>query len=563
MRFLPLLCFVAILVSVAGAPAAAQVAARPVTGGHGVVASPEPYAAQVGIDIMRQGGNAVDAAVAMGFALAVTLPSAGNLGGGGFMVIHLPDGRDVAVDYREMAPLAATRDMYLDAAGKAVSSRSRMGHLAAGVPGSPAGLCHVQAKYGKLSLEEVMAPAIALAKDGIVVSRFLAGSLRGSALRLGAFAESKRIFLADGGLWKTGETFKQPDLARTLERIAKSGRDGFYKGPVADAIVAEMTRGKGLMTHADLAGYEVKERAPTVGTYRGCKVVSMPPPSSGGTALVQMLNLLEAYPIRRWGPGSERTLHFMVESMRLAFRDRARHMGDADFTPVPAAGMASKAYAAKLRDRIREVAGVSEAMPPAYPEKEQTTHYSTMDASGCAVACTTTLNGGYGCAVTVPGAGFLLNNEMDDFASAPGVPNMYGLIQGEANAVGPRRRPLSSMTPTLLQRDGRVIMVIGSPGGPTIINTVLQCVLNVVDHDMDIAQAIAAPRVHHQWLPDRIVHEPFGINPDVLRGLRKRGHDTRARRGWMGDAHGILWDAERKMMTAASDPRNGGRAMGF
>lgn len=541
----------------------AQIAGRPVTGERGVVASPEAEAARVGIEIMQAGGNAVDAAVAVGFALAVTLPSAGNLGGGGFMVIHLSDGREVAVDYREMAPSAATRDMYLDETGKAVSARSRVGHLAAGVPGSVAGMCHVQARYGTLPLKEVVAPAIKLARDGFRVSRWLAASLRSSSGKLGRFDASKRIYLNGGELWKEGDLIRMPELAKTLEAIAEHGRDGFYKGVVADAVVAEMKAHGGIMTHADLAGYAVKERAPVRGTYRGHEIVSMPPPSSGGTALVQMLNLLEPYPIGQWGPGAEKTLHFTIEAMRIAFKDRAAYMGDPDFSKVPHVAMASKSYADRMRKRISEVARPSEGMPPQNPESEQTTHYSTMDASGCAVACTTTLNGGYGCGVTVPGAGFLLNNEMDDFASAPGVPNMYGLIQGDANAVGPKKRPLSSMTPTLVKKDGRVIMVVGSPGGPTIINTVLQSIMNVIDHRMDIAQAIAAPRIHHQWLPDVVRWEPYGVNPDVRRGLIKRGHVFRERPGNMGDAHGILVDPKTGRLTAASDPRHGGVSRGW
>ncbi len=559
MKHLPLVAAVLLLTSLL-TDAAGQVAARPVTGRNGAVASPEPEAAAVGIQVMKAGGNAVDAAVAMGFALAVTLPTAGNLGGGGFMVINLPDGREVAIDYREMAPAAATRDMYLDEDGKAVAARSRVGHLAAGVPGSVAGLCHVQRRYGKLPLAKVMAPAIRLARDGFVVSRWLEGSLRGARRKLARFEESKRVYLKGGALWRAGDLIKQPDLAVTLERVAKLGPDGFYKGPTADLIVAEMKRGAGLISHDDLVGYEVKEREPVRGQYRGFQVISMPPPSSGGTALVQMLNLLEDYPIGEWGPGSERTVHFTVESMRLAFHDRAVYMGDPDYTRVPHEAMASKTYAKRLRERITEKATPSKGMPPQDPESEQTTHYSTMDASGCAVACTTTLNGGYGCGVTVKGAGFLLNNEMDDFAAAPGVPNMYGLIQGEANAVGPKRRPLSSMTPTLLKKDGRVVMVIGTPGGPTIINTVLQCVMNFVDHGMNIAQSIAAPRIHHQWLPDRLLYEPFGINPDVRAGLIKRGHVLKARSSWMGDAHGISRLAPDGPMSAASDPRHGGRA---
>jgi gamma-glutamyltranspeptidase/glutathione hydrolase len=531
-----------------------------------MVVSAESHASDAGVEILAAGGTAVDAAVAVGFALAVTWPTAGNLGGGGFMVIHLADGTERAVDYRERAPAGASRDMYLGADGRPIVERSLVGVLAAGVPGSVAGLCHVQARYGKLGLEEVMAPAIRLAETGFPVSRFLAASLRRGRKLLERFPESRRIFLRGGRPYEAGEVLRQPELAASLRRIAAQGASGFYGGRTAELIAAEMKREGGLVTLEDLRAYAVKERAPLRGSYRGWEIVSMPPPSSGGVALVQMLNILEHYPLARLGPGSERGLHLMAEAMRCAFRDRAAHLGDPDFAEIPVKGLVSEAYARGLRAGIGESAGVSTAMPAADPfahEKSETTHYSVMDAAGNAVACTTTLNGGYGCGVTVTGAGFLLNNEMDDFSVAPGQPNMFQLIQGEANAIAPSKRPLSSMTPTLVKREGRVMMVIGSPGGPTIINTVLQCIVNVLDHGMDIAQAVAAPRIHHQWLPDRISHEPYGINPDVRRRLEARGHRLREGEGTMGDAHGIIRDPQTGRLEGAADPRGGGAARGL
>lgn len=559
MRFLTLLAV--LLVSVL--PTLAQVAGPPVRAGRGLVAGPEPLAVEAGVEIMRAGGTAIDAAVAVGFALAVTLPSAGNLGGGGFVVMQTADGQRLALDFREMGPAGAHRDLYLGEDGEAIAALSRRGHLASGVPGSVAGLCHLQEHHGTLPLARVMEPAIRLARDGLVVSRFLERSLEGARPLLESHPESKRIFLAGGRGWREGELFRQPDLARTLERIAKMGPEGFYAGRVAELVAAEMARGNGIMTAADLAAYEVKARVPVTGTYRGHEIVSMPPPSSGGTALVQMLNLLEPHPVGEWGFGAERTLHTMTEAMRLAFRDRAHWMGDPDFSEVPFERLAAKDYAARQQKRISERAGRSEGMPLTSLEKEQTTHFSVMDAAGNAVACTTTLNSGYGSGVTITGAGFLMNNEMDDFAAAPGKPNLYGLVQGEANAVGARKRPLSSMTPTLVVRDGRVLLAIGSPGGPTIINTVLQCISNVVDHGMNPAQAVAAPRIHHQWLPDRLRHEPFGLNPDVARGLKARGHVLLPRTSPQGDAHMVLLDVERGVLLGAADPRNGGAARGF
>ncbi len=531
-----------------------------------MVASAEPFATEAGLEILKAGGTAVDAAVAVGFALAVTYPVAGNLGGGGFMVIHLPGQGEFTVDYREMAPAAAHRDLYRDQDGKVDPEASRRGHRAAGVPGSVAGLCHVQARFGTLPLGAVLAPAIRLASEGFRVSPALARSLRADRDVLGAYPESKRIFLADGELRKEGDQFLQPELAGVLVRIAEKGRAGFYEGATADLLVAEMKRGKGLITHEDLLAYEVKERAPLRGRYRGFDIVSMPPPSSGGIALIQMLNLLEGFdyqPSERSGPDRA---HRIIESMRLAFRDRALHLGDPDFAAVPAKGLTSKAYAAHLRPQIRERAMVSRNLTDADPfayEKTETTHYSVMDKSGIAVACTTTLNGGHGCGVTVTGAGFLLNNEMDDFAIAPGVPNMFDLIQGEANAVGPKKRPLSSMTPTLVMKDGKVMLVIGSPGGPTIINTVLHVVLNVLDDGMEIDAAIAAPRFHHQWLPDRTQCEPKSLTESAESVLGKRGHRLEARTYGIGDAQGIRRDLKSGILFGAADPRRSGLAKGL
>lgn len=540
---------------------AGQIGPPPVEGERAVVAGPEPYAVGEAKRVLGMGGNGVDAAVALGFALAVTLPSAGNLGGGGFMVIRTPDGTEIALDFRETAPAAATRSMFLGDGGKPVPRLSTEGHLASGVPGSVAGLCHAHAKFGSLPLPALVAGAIELAEEGFVVSRFLERSVRAGRRLLAQNGESRRIFLEGGGGLREGSRFRQPELAATLRRIAKEGAAGFYGGETARLIEEEMKRGGGLITGKDLADYRVVERDPVRGTYRGWGVVSMPPPSSGGVALVQMLNILEGYPLSEWGFGAAETVHAMAEAMRLAFRDRAEHLGDPDHTHVPFAELVAPGYGVRLRKLIGPRANRSEGLASIPLEREQTTHYSIMDANGWAVACTTTLNGAYGSGVTVAGAGFLLNNEMDDFAIAPGVPNMFDLIQGEANSVAPGRRPLSSMTPALLVKDGKTMMVVGSPGGPTIITTVLQCVVNVVDHGMGIGQAVAAPRFHHQWMPDRIVFEPFGLNPDVGRALEARGHRLEERRGYQGDAHGILIDPASGRMTGAADPRHGGVAL--
>jgi gamma-glutamyltranspeptidase/glutathione hydrolase len=530
---------------------------------HGMVATSNAIASQVGVDIMKRGGNAVDAACAVGLALAVTHPVAGNLGGGGFMLIRLAGGRAIAIDYRETSPEAAQRTMYLDASGSVIPNLSLVGYRAAGVPGTVAGLGLAQRKYGVLMWRDVVEPARRLAADGFRVSAALAGSLKGTE-NLARFPESKRIFLRDGDYYKEGDKFKQPELAATLKRIQEHGPTEFYTGTTAKQIVEDMKSHDGLISSIDLSHYHAVEREPLRGTYRGYEVLTMPPPSSGGAALLEMLNMLEPHDLALLGYNSVQTDHLLIEAMRRAFADRAEFMGDPDFVTMPTKGLISKQYA-------REVAGtidLKHATPstkighgkPAHYESTQTTHFSVVDAAGNAVSNTYTLNMGYGSCATVKGAGFLLNNEMDDFTSKPGVPNGFGLIQGEANAIAPRKRPLSSMTPTILTNNGKLFLVIGSPGGPTIINTVLQVISNVVDHGMDLGKAIAAPRLHHQWLPDRVRAEPGALPIDVLAALRAMGHEiaqpTGARGERMGDAEGILVDLVTGARIGASDPRS-------
>ncbi|HEY0083108.1 MAG TPA: gamma-glutamyltransferase, partial [Pyrinomonadaceae bacterium] len=521
----------------------------PVRAPRGMVASTNKLASEVGVDILQRGGNAVDAAIAVAFALAVTYPAAGNLGGGGFMMIRLRDGRTTAIDYREMAPLAATRNVYLDAQGNLIKGEgsSTIGYRAAGVPGTVAGMELALKKYGsgRLTWSQLAEPARRLAANGFTVSHQFARSLRGSDDLLGRYADSKRIFLNGGRYFKEGDTLRQPELAATFARLQRGGAREFYEGETARLIAEDMSRNKGLMTLADLRGYEAKERVPLRTTYRGYEVISMPPPSSGGAVLIEMLNILEGYDLRGMNWASSEKYHLVTEAMRRAFADRAEYMGDADFVKVPIAGLIDKSYAARQRASINlERASTSveiRAGQPAGYESEETTHFTVVDAEGNAVSNTYTLNLGFGSGVTARGTGILLNNEMDDFAAKPGTPNAFGLIQGERNAVAPRKRPLSAMTPTfVLRKDGTLWFTIGTPGGPTIINTVLQAIINIVDHDMDIQQAIDAPRIHHQWLPDEIGHEPYGLSADTQRALAARGHKLAARPRYMGDAHGIM-----------------------
>ena len=532
-----------------------------------MVVTTEPRATQVGIDVLRAGGNAVDAAVAVGFALAVTHPSAGNLGGGGFMMIRLARGGETAaIDYRETAPGAATRAMYQDAEGKVDPDASSVGYRASAVPGTVAGLALALEKYGTKKLPDLLSPAIRLARDGVELSYYESQSLQRSAKLLGRFPESRRVFLRDGDFYKEGERFQQPDLARTLEAIAADGPRGFYDGAVARRIAEDMARGGGLISADDLKAYRAVVRKPLEGTYRGATVHVMPPPSSGGIALVEMLNVLEPYPLDRYGQGSSRTLHLLAEAMRRAFADRAEFLADPDFVRVPVAGLISKRFAAERRASIDAfLASPSSSVShgaPAPHESEQTTHFSIVDADGNAVANTYTLNGGYGSGVTIAGTGVLMNNEMDDFSAKPGAPNRDGLVYGEANAIAPRKRPLSSMTPTIVTRDGKLFLVVGSPGGPTIINTVLQTLLNVLDFHLTVQEAVDAPRMHHQWIPDRVVLEEKGFAADVVDALRARGHAIELRRS-IGDCHAILIDPETGVRLGAADSRNDGKALGY
>ncbi len=539
---------------------------HPVFAEHGMVASQESVATRIGVDILRQGGNAVDAAVAVGFALAVTLPRAGNLGGGGFMLVHQgANSRTYAIDYRETAPGAATQSMYLDRDGKVNKKRKRFSHQSVGVPGTVAGLTLALEKFGSLPLKRVMAPAIRLARDGITITPDFADSLEARKKRLQRHSHSARIFFhADGSPYQSGEILRQTDLANSLQLIASQGAKAFYQGPIAESISAEMAAHDGLITTRDLQDYQAKLRNPVIGNYRGYQIASMPPPSSGGVHLVQMLNMLESYPIGFLGHNSADTIHIMAETMKRAYADRSRHLGDSDFWPVPITGLISPDYAATLIKGI----DINRATPsvdiaPGRPQKfesNQTTHFSVMDRHGNAVSNTYTLNFSYGTGIVAGGTGILLNNEMDDFSAKAGEANAYGLIGGKANAIEARKRPLSSMTPTLVFKDGRPMLATGSPGGSRIITTVLQVIMNVIDHKKNIAEAVSAPRIHHQWLPDEIRTEG-GISYDTLSILRQRGHSIR--RKWaMGSANSVM-RIEQGFLGASDPRRRGALAAGY
>jgi len=537
-------------------------ALSPVAARNGMVASSEPLASQAGVEILKAGGNAVDAAVAVGFAMAVTFPEAGNLGGGGFMLIRLASGEAMVVDYREQAPAAATRQMYQDGQGNLVPGASTVGALAAGVPGTVWGLALAEQKYGHLGLARVMAPAIRLARNGFPVSYQLAERFRAQHALLEKFDGSRRIFLRDGNLYEAGAIFRQPELARTLTAIARRGPQAFYTGATARAMVATMEKYHGLITREDLEQYQAKVRAPLVGHFRGFEILSVPPPSAGGAMLIEMLNVLG--PVDLGTANSYGSIHLLAETMRRAYADRASYLGDADFGAVPVAGMTSPRYAAQLREEILHAAPeapVRAGDPQAF-EAGATTHFSVVDAQGNAVANTYTLNGWFGSGVTVEGAGFLLNNEMDDFASKPGAPNLFGLVQGEANAIAPHKRPLSSMTPTIVARDGKAVLVLGSPGGSTITNTVLEVLLNVLVYKMDVLQAVTSPRFHDQWAPDRLVMEKVGFSADTLEKLQQAGYPLGFRES-IGDCEAIALDPASGWRWGASDPRADGKAVGY
>jgi gamma-glutamyltranspeptidase/glutathione hydrolase len=561
---------------------------RPVHARKAMVVSIHPQASQVGADILRQGGNAVDAAVATGFALAVVHPAAGNIGGGGFMLLRKANGEVHFLDYREKAPKAASRDMYLDAQGNVVPNASRVGYKAIGVPGSVAGLVYAEQHWGKLSLRAVMEPAIKLAREGVRLTYQEAHSMRyeeNSTTHLEEervfLGDAKRIFQRNGKFYEPGEIFRQPELARTLERIAANpSANEFYKGAMARELAAEIQRGGGLITAEDLTEYEVKERQPIKGTYRGYEIISAPPPSSGGVTLIETLNILEGYNLGKMGNRSADSMHVTAEAFRRAFFDRAELLGDSDFSQVPVAQLIDKKYSDGWRQSldmmratdskdVHRPSGFGEldrpaALHPPYTghESSNTTHYSVVDAEGNAVSVTTTLNDSFGASVTAGKLGFVLNDEMDDFTSKPGVPNAYNLIQGEANAIAPGKRPLSAMAPTIVLKDGKLFMVLGSPGGPRIISTVANILMGVIDYGLDIQQAVNAPRFHHQWQPDEIDIEKTGISPDTIKLLQARGHKIKTETYW-SDGECIAVDPKTGELLGAPDGRNGGKAVGY
>jgi len=542
-------------------------AAKPALARHGMVAGPERQATMIGVDILKAGGNAVDAAVAVAFALAVTQPDAGNIGGGGFMLVHLATRNEtVAIDYRETAPRAITRESFLDARGEADPEKSRNSALGVGVPGSVAGLALALERYGsgKFTLAELLAPAIKLAREGITIEGDVAVTLPRAAARLARWPASAKIFLKpDNSALAPGDRLVQTDLADTLAMIAKDGPRAFYEGPVAEKTVAAIRAAGGVMTLDDLKYYRPVMRAPVRGTYRGFEVASMSPPSSGGVHVIEMLNILEGFPLRALKAGSPDALHLMVEAMKLAYADRAVFLGDPDFVKVPVERLVSKPYAATRRagidpKRAKTTAEIS-AGNPAPREGDQTAHFSIVDQYGNAVANTYTLNFNYGLGLVVEGAGFLLNNELDDFAAKPGAMNAFGLIGGNANAPGPGKRPLSSMSPTIVFKDGKPFLVTGSPGGSRIITTVLQVLLNVIEFEMPLGDAIAMPRIHHQWLPDEVLVEE-GFAPETIRVLEARGHKFMVRPPG-GAAHSILATPEG-LVGVADERRLGALAAG-
>ena len=523
---------------------------------RGMVVASDSVAAAVGRDVLQAGGSAVDAAVATAFALAVTLPAAGNVGGGGFLVYRAADGSDAAYDFRETAPAAASPEMFLSG-GDYDWARHHDSHVAVGVPGSVAGLHRAWSDHGRLPWRRLVEPAVSLARDGFVLTHARAASLAGVLPRMARYPAAVAAFSNEGEPYAAGDRFRQPDLAATLELIATDGPDGFYRARTAALGVREMAQHGGPSTEADLAAYEPRVREPVRGTYRGYEIVSMPPPSSGGITLVQMLNVLEGYDLQAAGYGSALNVHRIVEAMRRGFADRARHLGDPDFNPaMPVLRLTSKEYAAGLRATI-DADRASRSGPDTFEwpaTGDETTHLSVVDADRNAVALTTTLEQSYGSKIVVPGAGFLLNNEMGDFNAAPGLTTATGLIGTAPNLAAPGKRMLSSMTPTIVAKDGRLFMVTGSPGGRTIINTVLHTILNVVDFGMNVQEAIDAPRLHHQWLPDELRYERRGLSPDTVALLEARGH-TLAARASQGAAHAIVLDAEADVLEGAADPR--------
>ena len=559
--------------------------AHPAHAPHGMVASVHELASRAGVEMMQAGGNAVDAAVATGFALAVVHPQAGNLGGGGFMLVRSATGETHFIDYREKAPAAATARMYLDSQGNVIENASVVGYKAIAVPGSVAGMVYALNKYGKLPLDRVMAPAIKLARDGFTLTWEDTQDMRDKDLA--KFRQSRHIFQRDGNYYKPGEVFRQPELANTLERIAKNP-DDLYHGAMAKELAAAVQQGQGLITTDDLARYEVKEREAVRGTYRGYEIISSPPPTSGGVALIEILNILEGYDLAKLGNRSAASMQLTLEAFRRAFFDRAEFMGDPDFSKIPVAQLIDKRYGEAWRQTINpghasasqdlrrpavfsqlEQYAALHPQPVAGHEPDHTTHYSVVDPNGNAVAVTTTLNDSFGSRVTAGGLGFLLNDEMDDFASKPGVPNLYGLIQGPANTIGPGKRPLSSMMPTMVLKDGKLFLVLGSPGGARIISTVANILMGVVDYGMNIQEAVNAPRFHHQWVPDVVGLEQW-FSPDTVNRLEQMGYKAEVgvqeSESWSpdwSDGECIAVDLKTGERLGASDFRNNGKAIGF
>jgi gamma-glutamyltranspeptidase / glutathione hydrolase len=531
-----------------------------------MVTAQEPIATEVGVQVLKSGGNAVDAAVAVGMALAVTYPFAGNLGGGGFMLVRFADGRSTFIDFREKAPAKASHDMYLDANGKPTRD-SLVGWRAAGVPGTVRGLELAHKKYGKKPWNELLSPAVKLAADGFTVSYALSTSLKGKGANelLGQFPESKRIFLRDGKPFEMDEVLAQPELAKTLRRIAASGAKDFYEGETAKRFASEMAANGGLIALDDLKNYQAVERVPLTGKYKGYEVITAPPPSSGGIGILQMMGMLEGTSYQKSGAGSAASYHYLAEAMRRYYADRSEYLGDPDFFKVPTARLLSPQYIRERRDSIDpdRVTPSDKIRPGKYPSQEstETTHFNIVDSEGNAVALTYTLNGGYGNGVTVPGLGFLLNNEMDDFAAKPGSPNLFGLIQGESNAIAPGKRPLSSMSPTIVLKDGKLYLVVGSPGGSRIITAVMQVILNVLDFGMNMQDAIDAPRIHHQWMPDKLDFEK-GISPDTLALLKAKGYMMdEARPQVLARVEGIM--SLDGWLMGGTDLRAAGKAAGY
>jgi gamma-glutamyltranspeptidase/glutathione hydrolase len=551
---------------------AAAATREPARGRSAMVASQSKLASEIGVEILKRGGNAVDAAVAVALALAVTYPEAGNLGGGGFMLIRFRDGRATAIDYRERAPKAATRDVFVNPKGELIKGEgsSTVGYRASGVPGTPAGLDYAFQKYGskKISWSQLVEPARRIAENGFALSNRLAELFLTYKETLEKYDDSKKIFLNGGKYFSEGDTLKQPELARTLGRIKTGGAREFYTGETARLIAADMSAHNGLITLDDLKNYQPTERAPLEGTYRGYPVITMPPPSSGGIVLLQTLNMLERYDVRKMGWASSEKYHVLAESLRRAFADRSEWMGDPDFTSVPVATLIDKKYAAKRGEtidlrRASKSADVRAGEIAGAKEPTETTHFTVVDADGNIVTNTYTINDLYGSRVTAKGTGVLLNDEMDDFAAQPGRANMFGLIQGEKNAIQPGKRPLSSMTPTIvLRKNGSPWFALGARGGPRIITAVLQTILNVVDHDMNIQQAIDAPRIHQQWFPDEIVFEPFGLSSDTRRSLENLGQKFSEKPSYIASATAIMID-EKGVRLGAVDSRADGEAIGY